>query len=330
MSKYFTIKPTKQALSAKDYTDQNLKWEFTDHVRGQKTTIISKRAIVGRLKNALAPEADQRDWNIDIFLWGRQMAKSKMDFMTVQKYAGAQGYTCANRYWKLLTQGVYWAYEDDATKLLFDVDDDTQNVLLDKDPLVQAYADRAKHLNTKRKPESSSHTHPTNQDGMYALIKEQHQMMKEMLERIKLLEKQQTNPAVTPPAPEPEQTAQETPTLNIPTTVTITDIGFNTEAFTYDEAAVWRGKTAPLYNSEGERCGVVRFWSESNMPEGVSKDDIHEDYWNKDGYLKDDDGQQVYIFKIEQSWSNEKHTYYSHEWIQEFGELRENENVKLE
>jgi hypothetical protein len=165
------------------------------------------------------------------------------------------------------------------------------------------------------------------------MIKEQSIMLHDMMGRLRRLE--QVTPALTPPAPQPEQslesapeqTAQETPTLNIPTTVTITDIGFNTEAFTYDEAAVWRGKTAPLYNGEGEGCGVVQFWSESNMPEGVSKDDIHEDYWNKDGYLKDDDGQQVYIFKIKQSWSIEKNTYYSHEWIQEFGELRENKNM---
>ena len=162
MSKFFTIEPTKQGkLTQKDYSDQALKWVFTDKIRGKKTT-VSKRQIGKLFKKALAPEVVKGEWS-----WNTDTDEARftyintfvniqnLPFERLQKYLGKQGYTCGQRYWKLLTQDIYWDYENKASSLRFDLTVEEIDGILEQDPRIQAYIRRVeKRAEPKPKPKS--------------------------------------------------------------------------------------------------------------------------------------------------------------------------------
>ena len=170
------ITPTKPNLTTKDYNNHNLKWIFTDHIRGEKPTTISKRSIIIRFRKALKPEWNgDRDWGLDPVLFAKLMASSDMEALPL--HSKIKKFTSGNRYWKLLTQGIYWAYENNETTCRKDLDDTAQQSLLEQDPLVKDYVARVENRHKPRKGTRKCNTEPTKHTEIYALIQQQNDLL---------------------------------------------------------------------------------------------------------------------------------------------------------
>lgn len=159
MSTFFSITPIEGKTNTKDFSNQGNMWNFKNHITGSEGQ-LQKRSICRKLKQLLRPDLPKGT------AWTYTLGKTKsenqhcslyleylkiiisygedLDMAVVGRRSGKNGFTCQNRYWKLLTQGMYWDYENKATRVQHDLKAEHVNIILAKDPLVIAYIQRHK------------------------------------------------------------------------------------------------------------------------------------------------------------------------------------------